>query len=621
MELLLGKYRFTKELGIALLAVIGIFLHVVLRFTDLGQLLNPNIPLYVVLIGGGIPLVWELFLKALRGEFGSDLLAGISIVVSVLLGEYLAGTLVVLMLSGGEALEEYAVDRASSVLKALAKRMPSVAHLQSNGGLKEIPLNEIKIGDLLIVLPHEICPVDGEVTEGRSVMDESYLTGEPFEIAKTPGSDVMSGAINGEGALTIRATKLAVDSRYARIMDVMRKAEAERPPMRRLADQLGAFYTPLALAIAGVAWLVSGDPRRFLAVLVIATPCPLLIAIPISIIGSISLAARRGIIIRSPSILERISKCRTVILDKTGTLTYGHPKVTDVVCADGFKVRQVLGLAASLEQYSKHPLADSVQERAGTEGAPMHAVTEISERPGQGLKGTIEGHEVRITSRKQAAEIGASGLETMPEHTSGMECVLLLDKKFAALLRFHDAPRSESLSFVRHLSAKHKFDRVMIVSGDRESEVRYLAEQVGITEVYSGQSPEQKVERVKEESRKARTLFIGDGINDAPALSSAYAGIAFGQHSDITSEAAGAVILDTSLEKVDELFHIAAHMRKIALQSAVGGMALSIIGMLIASFGILSPVMGAIGQELIDLIAVLNSLRAGMRPRTLTDFE
>ena len=313
-------------------AVVSIAVCLALRFylgtVHIGQqLLLADLPLIVCLVFGGMPLIAGLLLKISRRQFGSDLLAGISIITSVVLGEYLAGTLVVLMLSGGEALEGFAVRRASSVLEALARRMPSLAHRKSDGALQDVPVDRVQIGDLLLVFPHEICPVDGTVLEGHGAMDESYLTGEPYVVPKSTGSTVLSGAINGESVLGIRADKLAIDSRYAKIMSVMLASQQTRPHLRRLGDQLGACYTPLALLFAAGAWLASGQASRFLAVLVVATPCPLLIAIPVAIIGSISLAARRSIIIRDPAVLETISLCRTAVFDKTGTLTYGRPKL------------------------------------------------------------------------------------------------------------------------------------------------------------------------------------------------------------------------------------------------------------------------------------------------------
>jgi cation transport ATPase len=389
---------------IAALAAAAVVLHLTLRLAlgeaaDVPGLPLLELPLLAALLLGGGPLVLGLLGKLLRGEFGSDLLAGISIVTSVLLGEYLAGTLVVLMLSGGEALEAYAVRSASSVLAALAKRVPSGAHLQQGGRVTDVPLDRVAVGDTLVVFPHEICPVDGTVLEGHGTMDESYLTGEPYRMAKTPGSEVLSGAVNGDTALTIRAERRALDSRYARIMQVMREAEQHRPRLRRLGDQLGALYTPLAVGLALLAWALSGEPVRFLAVLVVATPCPLLIAIPVAIIGSISLAARRGIIIKDPAVLEKIDTCRTAIFDKTGTLTYGQPRLTGLHLAPGFTEGEILRLAASLERYSKHPLAGAVLEAAREAGVPLTDADSIRERPGEGLRGTVAGRALQVTNR------------------------------------------------------------------------------------------------------------------------------------------------------------------------------------------------------------------------------
>ncbi len=362
---------------IASVAAAGIAIHLGLRLGPNAWHVAQAIPLYVVLAVAGVPLVLSLALKLVRREFGSDLLAGISIVASMLLGEYLAGALVVLMLSGGQALEAFAVGRASSVLQALARRMPLTAHRRVNRDVADVALDDVRIGDELIVYPHEICPVDGQVIEGHGVMDESYLTGEPFRMPKAPGSEVFSGAINGDSALTLRASRLAVDSRYARVMSVMRDSEQRRPRLRRLGDQLGAWYTPTALAVAVAAWLWSGDPVRFLAVLVVATPCPLLIAIPVAIIGAISLAAKRSIIIRDPAVLERIDGCRTIILDKTGTLTYGEPTLTDRFTAAGVDADLVLRLAAGLERYSKHPLSKPILDAAHRLGLDVPDATEV----------------------------------------------------------------------------------------------------------------------------------------------------------------------------------------------------------------------------------------------------
>lgn len=604
---------------IAALSISAILLHLVFRFVVRTPRSAFDLPLLVALILGGLPLLYDLLRKLLKRDFGSDLLAGISIVASVWLGEYLAGTIIVLMLAGGEALEGYALRNASSVLAALAKRMPSVAHRKRDSEIVDVELAEIVVGDALVVYPHDICPVDGVVIEGQGEMDESYLTGEPFQMAKTSGSTVMSGAINGDSALTIQATKRAGDSRYAKIMEVMAESEAKRPQLRRLGDQLGAIYTPVAVAVALIAWAVSGDPVRFLAVVVIATPCPLLLAIPIAIIGSISLCARRAIIVKSPVVLEQIAGCRTAIFDKTGTLTYGEPTLTETTVAAGFEPREVLTLAASLERYSKHPLARAILAAARGEGIDPPEATDVGEQPGRGLRGTVSGHHVQIVGRDQVGAQGVTGADQLPPASGGLECVVAIDHRYAAMFRFRDAPRTESRSFVKHLRPKHHFARVMIVSGDRETEVRYLAGQVGITEIRAQQTPEQKLAIVQQETAAARTLYVGDGINDAPAMMAATVGMAIGQNSDVTTEAAGVVVMDSSLQKVDEFMHISRRMRTIALQSALGGMAFSVVGMAFAAAGRLSPVNGAISQEVIDVLAVLNALRAAFPPKVISD--
>jgi heavy metal translocating P-type ATPase len=635
------------ESRIAILSLIGIIVFLVMRYgftmTDEHyrlsvnwSLASPNIELYstqfsyqvswldlpllLTLLLGGLPLVYQLTVKLLQGNFGADLLAGVSIITSVWLDEYLAGSLVVLMLSGGAVLESYAVRKASSVLEALANRMPSVAHRKTGEQLNDITTEQVKVGDVLFILPHEICPVDGTVLEGNGTMDESYLTGEPYMMSKTVGSAVLSGAINGDSALTICADKLAIDSRYAKIMEVMRSSEQHRPKLRRLGDQLGALYTPLAVVLAVIAWVISGDELRFLAVLVIATPCPLLIGIPVTIISSISLAAKREIIIKNPAILETIGTCRTAIFDKTGTLTYGRPSLTALIPSPAYTETQVLVLIASLERYSKHPLSHAIVKAAELAGLELLAVADIKELPGSGLLGDVDGKRLQITSRKHFLISQPEAINMLPEMSGGLECIVLINELYAATLQFRDEVRSDSSSFINHLQPSHAFDRVMLVSGDRESEVRYLAEQVGIEHVYFGQSPEQKLQLVRDETKAAKTVFLGDGINDAPALTAATIGIAFGQNSDITAESADAVIMNSSLLKVDELLHIGDRMRRIALQSAVGGMALSVIGMIFAGLGYLTPVAGAIIQEVIDVLAVLNALRAAMPPKTLSDY-
>ncbi|MFZ4761538.1 MAG: heavy metal translocating P-type ATPase [Alphaproteobacteria bacterium] len=610
------------HIGLLLASLLAIMLHFSIAWhygavlAPLPQLLPINIeladmPLLLVIILGGLPLLWQIGSKLLKGNIGADFLGIIELTAAALLQQYLAAILIIIMLSGGQALEAYAMRKASSVLRALSERMPSKARRKKGAEMEEIALHDIAIGDEIIIFPHETAPVDGVVIEGHGSMDESYLTGEPYSVAKAPGVGVLSGAINGEAVLTMRAEKLPVDSRYAQIMSVMQDAEQKRPQLRRLGDQLGGAFGVFALILSAIVWLLTGDAMRFLSVLVIATPCPLIIAIPITIIGAISIAARYGIIIKDPTILERLPTCRTAIFDKTGTLTYGKPELTDILPANNLHKNDVLQYAASLERYSKHPLASAILQAAKAADLTLLQAESISEKPGQGLTGMVDGHKISVTHRKKLLQTQPEIAALLPATAAGLECIIMIDDQYAATLRLRDAPRIDGKSFISHLGPSHQFNKIMLVSGDRETEVTYLAELLGIKETLASQSPEQKVAIVRAETAKNPTLFMGDGINDAPALACATVGIAFGQHSSVTAEAAGVVIMENSLTKVDQLLHISARLRLIALQSAIGGMALSLVGMGFAAAGYISPVQAALLQEFIDIIAIANALRLG----------
>ena len=602
-------------------SLIAAVLHLILQsiYSNQDQLIfsNANIPLLFIIVIGGLPLLWEIILKAFKGDLGSDLLAAIALITAIYLQQFLAADLIVLMLASGQSLENYASKKASFALAALTDRTPSVAHKinveKDADQILDIKIDEIQIGDLIAIYPFEISPVDGTVVEGYGTMDESYLTGEPYHLSKAPGSVVLSGAINGENLLTIRAEKLAVDSRYSKIMQVMQDAENKKPQLRRLADQFGAIFAPIALSFALLTWYFTGDIMRFLAVLVVATPCPLLIAIPIVIISAISVAAKKGIIIKDPTVLEQLPICTTAIFDKTGTLTAGEPELDTITPLGSFSSQEILRLVASLEQYSRHPLAIAINKSAKKSNLQLLAVKDVSEKPGQGLKGHILDKELFITSRNKISQSTdedlKSGLDLLPKTKAGLECVVVIDHKIAALLIFHDKPLLEGKQFINHLAPTHHFKKIMLVSGDRESEVQYLANLFGITNTYSSQSPEQKLQIVREETKKAPTLFMGDGTNDAPALAAATVGLAFGQNNIVAGEAAKAVIMENSLARVDDLIHISDDMRKIAFQSAIGGMILSLVGMVFAAAGHISPVQGAVLQEIIDVLAILNALR------------
>lgn len=604
---LLSNFFYSEwQAFIAVLSLIAIGMYLVLNILNTSF---TNMPLLCLMIIGGIPLFFQIFLKLLRGNLGADSLAAIALVTGIFLQQYLAASLIILMLASGQTLERYARHKASSVLLALVKRMPTIAHRKINNEIENIPLADIHIHDEIFIYPHEACPVDGVVIEGNGSMDESYLTGEPYQISKAPGASVLSGAINGESVLIIKATKLPIDSRYALIVKVLEEAEQKRPSIRRLGDQIGAIFAPLALLFAAGTWYFTKDAIRFLSVLVIATPCPLLIAIPITIISAISRAAKQAIIIKDPIVLEQLAQCKTAIFDKTGTLTYGKPTLTKIYTTQNYTKEQILQYVGSLERYSKHPLANAVIKATQERHIGLIESTNVSEKPGQGLNGIVNHRIINVTSRKKLVEIMPECQKLLPSVSPGLECIILIDNQYAATLQFHDAPRAESKSLISHLMPAHQFKKIILVSGDRESEVNYLAELIPFTEIYASQSPEQKLAIVNNERKKSATVFIGDGINDAPALTAATVGIAFGQHSNVTSEAAGAVIMENTLRKVDELLHLSISTRTITAQSAVGGMLLSLIGMGYAAAGFISPVMGAILQECIDILAIMNALR------------
>lgn len=594
------------QIYITFLSIIAIGIYTCLRMFDYPY---ADYPLLFLLFVAGLPLLSQIFSKFITGNFGADILAALALITGIILHEYFASAIIILMIASGQTLELYAMRKASSVLLALEARMPSTAHRKINNHIKDIALDNISIHDEVVIYPHETCPVDGIVVEGHGSMDESYLTGEPYQITKAPGAFVLSGAMNGDSLLIIKTTHLASASRYASIVKVLGEAEQKRPTTRRLGDKIGMFFGPIALLFAMLAWYISGDAIRFLAVLVIATPCPLLIAIPITIISAISKAAKKSIIIKDPTVLEQLPICKTVIFDKTGTLTYGRPTLTDITILSHHTKEEILQYIASLERYSKHPLSFALLTAAEKEHIVLLETLNISEVPGEGLQGVINNHTISITGRKKLLKKHPEFKSILPDEKSGLECIMLIDNAIAATFHFHDPARPETKSFIHHLKPAHQFNKIMIVSGDRESEVSYLGQQLNVTEIYASQTPEQKLAIVREEMKRAPTVFMGDGINDAPALTAATVGIAFGEFSNVTAEAASAVIMENTFNKVDELVHLCLNTRKIVLQSALGGMILSIIGMCFAAMGYIPPVTGAIIQELIDILAIMNALR------------
>ncbi len=563
--------------------------------------------LYFLSFVGVIPLVYQMAKKIFAGNITADLIALLAFGLAIYLQQPFTAILILLMLATGSALEDFASHKASFALEALMNRMPPLAHLKKQDNFFDIKLSEIKIDDLIAIFPFEIAPVDGEVIEGYGNMDESYLTGEPYKISKTIGSQVLSGSINGESTIVIKATKLAKNSRYSQIIEIMKKAQEEKPNLQKITDKIAVFFIPLTILIAGLCYYFTHDLTRFLAVLTIATPCPLLIAVPITIMSAISMAAKQGIIIRDAKILEYLPICTTAIFDKTGTLTYGEPKLTQIINISNYNESQIIQKVASLERHSRHPLASAVLNYAKEQKIILTNADSVNEKPGYGIIGKVNNLEVIITNRHNA--INFANHQNLPAVQIGLECVIIIDNQVVGVLIFEDIEKPETGSFINHLSAEHNFTEVILLSGDRQEQVDYLGAKLGIKKCYGGKSPEDKLNIVKHYSQKSPTLFVGDGVNDAPALLLATASIAFAKHNQITGESANAVLLENNLLKVDKLLHLSIDTRKIALQSAVGGMLFSLIGMILASFGYISPTQGAILQQIIDVVAIFNALR------------
>ncbi len=570
--------------------------------------MNTDLIYLSITLVAAIPVLYRIGRELLEGNWSTDLIAAVAIITGIVTGQYLVALIIIVMITGGGILESYAIRRASSALSALAERLPTIAHRVTTNDHEDVPLDRIEVDDHLLIFPHEVSPADGVVFKGQGHMDESFLTGEPYEVKKAPGVQVISGAKNGNSLIEIRVVRRPQDSRYAQIMNVMKDSEMRRPRIRRLADQLGAWYSPIALLIAAAAGWWAYDWQRFLAVIVVATPCPLLISIPVALIGSISRAARAGIVIRDPAILEEIPRVQTFIFDKTGTLTRGKPQLVNILPAAGVNADEALAQIASLERYSKHPLATPILSLAELKGLKLLDADEVSEQAGQGLNAQMANAHFAVIGRKQF-----EGRESLPALPPGhLECLLLKNNELVATFHFFDAPRKDTRLFLDHLGPRHGGKRTVLLTGDQQAAAQQLAAQVGINEVLAAQSPEQKLEFIRKANEQGPTLYVGDGINDGPALAAATVGIAFGSSSNVTSAAASAVVLEPSLAKIDELLHLGIRLRRIALLSTVGGLALSTIGMGFAAAGYLSPLYGALLQEAIDVLSVLNALRTSL---------
>jgi heavy metal translocating P-type ATPase len=559
-----------------------------------------------------IPAVWWVIAGLRAGRFGVDILAVLSLVGSLLVGEYLAGALIAVMLATGQALDAAAERRATKDLRALLDRVPRTARRRIGENVELVDLDSIRVDDIVIVGPGEVLPVDGRVHSDYAVIDDSALTGEPLQVRYDRGDTVRSGSLNAGGGLEIRATATAADSTYAGVVRLARQAAAESAPVIRLADRVAAWFVPLALLVAGLAWWISGSAARAVAVLVVATPCPLLLAAPVAIVSGLSRASRIGVLVRGGGPLETLGSATTLVLDKTGTLTSGRPRGTDVVTAPGWDLDEVLRLAASADQLSPHVLAAAIVEEAGRRGLTLSMPVDAQEEAGTGVSATVEGHRVHV---------GNLGIEG--DHQGWVASVLsraALDGAVIAWVRVDgdivgaillaDPLRPDAPRTLRRLR-EAGMTRLVMLTGDRPAPAQQIGTVLGLDEVAAQQTPEDKVSRVRIEREHAVTAMVGDGVNDAPALAAADVGIAMGARgSTASSEAADIVLTADRLDRLADAKIIARRSRRIAVQSAVAGMGLSLVAMGFAAVGLLAPAAGALLQEGIDLAVILNALRA-----------
>ncbi|MEZ0357384.1 heavy metal translocating P-type ATPase [Mycobacterium sp. SA01] len=556
-------------------------------------------------------LVWVV-LSLYRGRAGVDLLAVLSLVGTLWVGEYVAGALIAVMLSTGRFLDAAAQRRASKDLRALLEHAPRFARRKTGDAITVVPLVDVAVGDVLVVGPGEVVPVDGRIEGAEAILDESVLTGEPLQVERAIGEPVRSGVVNAATAFDIRATATAANSTYAGIVRLAEQAGSESAPIVRLADRYAAAFLPVALAVAAAAGLASGSWVRAVAVLVVATPCPLLLAAPVAIVSGLSRASRHGVVVRSGGALENLGHAQTLVMDKTGTLTAGRPVVVDVLPAPGYDRREVLRLAASVDQMSPHVLAEAIVTEALAQEIPLSLPVNMIEQPGRGVAATVDGAQVSVGKLATAvpeagwarAAVNRASLDTAAIAWVGVDA----DVIGAVLLR--DPLRRSAPRTMRRLRAAG-FTRLVMLTGDRAAPAREVGTVLGLDEVYADQSPADKVSAVRAEREKAVTVMVGDGVNDAPALAAATVGVAIGARgATASSEAADIVLTTDRLDRLADAMDIARWSRHIAVQSAVVGMTLSLLAMGVAAFGWLPPAAGALLQEAIDVAVILNALRA-----------
>lgn len=577
---------------------------------------------YATLVVGGAPVVYHTLRGMLKGKFAADVVAMLAIITAVLTDEAFAGVIIVLMQTGGEALDDYGFRKATSSLEALIARAPKVAHRKrkEDGTVEEVDVKKIKVGDTVLVRPGDLVPVDGSVLGAQGAeIDESALTGEPLPKTKAAGETLLSGSINVGQAFEMSAEKLSGQSQYSKIVELVKEAQEEKPPIQRLADRYAVWFTPITLAMAALGWLMTQSVTTVLAVLVVATPCPLILATPLAVISGINRAAKESIIVKNGAAIEQIGRGRVVVFDKTGTITYGTPMVERMIPLDGDADR-LLRLVASVEQLSSHPVAVALKREGEEKFGRLQAPTNFVETPGQGVEGDLEGRHVVIGSQrfcesKMGREFDSGAAvalaEVQKEEGGRLTSFVTIDREPAGVVVFSDQIRAGVPAMMQRLRELGVEDTVML-TGDNKVNATKIAREAGIGRAEANLLPAGKVEEVRLlNERYGTTIMVGDGINDAPALARATVGVAMGAHgTGISAEAADVVLLVDDVTKVGDAIAIGQRMLRIAKESIYFGLGASFFLMVVASFGYIEPAIGAILQELIDTTVILNALRA-----------
>jgi heavy metal translocating P-type ATPase len=568
----------------------------------------------ISLVVAGLPVVWRTLRAARRGNYATDVVASLSIITAVIIGQPVAGLVIVLMQTGGEALERFAERRASAAVRELEKAAPRIAHLISESrGLIDVPVGKLNVGDVFIVRPGELVPCDGIVLSGNSEIDESQLTGEAIPVSAREGTAVMSGSLNAHGLLSIRASARAAESQYSKIVELVRQAQSTKSPLQRLADRYAVWFTPLTLVVCVLTFMFTRSWTNVLSVLVVATPCPLILATPVAIIGGINRAARRKIIMRHGAAIEMLSGATLAVFDKTGTLTVGKPSVKTVVALDGFTEQEVLLKAAAVEQGSAHLLARVVVEEGEKRYKTLPEAKYHHDFPGEGVTGVVGEVEVVVGSRAFVARHATTSLSDfdVAGGEGGLRAYVLLSGRPAGIIVYADSLRPELERFLSELS-RVGLTRTVLLSGDSSANAGAVGRASGIKEVHGDLLPVDKATMISRfRARGDVVMMVGDGTNDAPALSTADVGVALAGHGGgVTSEAADVVILVDDLSKVGEAVTISRRTMRLARQSIIAGLALSGIAMVFAAYGFIQPTQGALLQEGIDVAVILNALRA-----------